>query len=97
MKIEIFDTTLRDGAQGAGVSFSTEDKLNIIRSLDSLGISFIEAGMIADDAGREFFRRLGEEKLENSKLCVFTPTAHPGICAEESEILTGIVERIEPN
>ncbi len=87
MKIEIFDTTLRDGAQGAGVSFSPEDKLNIIRSLDSLGISFIEAGMIADDAGREFFRRLGEEKLENTKLCVFTPTAHPGICAEESEIL----------
>ena len=87
MKIEIFDTTLRDGAQGAGVSFSLEDKLNIIRSLDALGISYVEAGMVADDAGREFFRALGDVRTENAKLCVFTPTAHPGVPAEESEIL----------
>ena len=87
MKIEIYDTTLRDGAQGAGVSFSPEDKLNIIRALDRLGISYIEAGMVADEAGKEFFRSLGGLELENAKLSVFTPTVHPGVRAENSEIL----------
>ncbi len=87
MKIEIYDTTLRDGAQGAGVSFSPEDKLNVIRALDRLGISYIEAGMVADEAGREFFRSLGGLELENAKLSVFTPTVHPGVRAEDSEIL----------
>ena len=87
MKIKIYDTTLRDGAQGAGVSFSPEDKLNIIRALDRLGISYIEAGMVTDEAGKEFFRSLGELELENAKLSVFTPTVHPGVRAEDSEIL----------
>ena len=87
MKIEIYDTTLRDGAQGAGVSFSPEDKLNVIRALDSLGISYIEAGMVADDAGRDFFRALGDVRTENAKLCVFAPTAHPGVGAADSELL----------
>ena len=81
MKIEIYDTTLRDGAQGAGVSFSPEDKLNVIRALDRLGISYIEAGMVTDEAGKEFFRSLGGLELENAKLSVFTPTVHPGVRA----------------
>lgn len=43
-EIVIFDSTLRDGAQGEGISFSVEDKLNITVALDKLGISYIEAG-----------------------------------------------------
>ena len=43
-KIEIFDTTLRDGAQARGISFSVEDKLAITEVLDNMGIAFIEAG-----------------------------------------------------
>ncbi|MBP7344887.1 MAG: citramalate synthase, partial [Clostridia bacterium] len=43
-KIGILDSTLRDGAQGEGISFSVSDKLNIVKALDSFGIDFIEAG-----------------------------------------------------
>ena len=43
-KIEIFDSTLRDGAQSENVSYSVEDKLNIVRALDAIGIDYIEAG-----------------------------------------------------
>ena len=89
MKIEILDTTLRDGAQGAGVSFSPEDRINVIRALDALGISYIEAGMVTDDAGREFFDSLRDVRTESAKLCVFSPTAHPGVAAEKSDLLAG--------
>ena len=41
--VEIFDSTLRDGAQGEGISFSVEDKLAIVQKLDELGVTFIEA------------------------------------------------------
>ena len=43
-KLEIFDSTLRDGAQGEGVSFSVEDKLRIAGALDRAGVGLIEAG-----------------------------------------------------
>ena len=43
-RVEIYDTTLRDGAQRAGISYSLEDKLRIARALDELGVDFIEAG-----------------------------------------------------
>lgn len=43
-KIWIFDSTLRDGAQGEEISFSVQDKLNIVQTLDQLGIDYIEAG-----------------------------------------------------
>lgn len=43
-EVEIFDSTLRDGAQGEGISFSVEDKLHIVAALDELGVKYIEAG-----------------------------------------------------
>ena len=42
--VQVYDTTLRDGAQRAGISYSLEDKLRIARALDELGVDFIEAG-----------------------------------------------------
>lgn len=57
-KIEIFDSTLRDGAQSENVSFSVEDKCNIARALDQLGVDFIEAGNpFSNPKDAEFFRR----------------------------------------
>ena len=44
MNVELYDTTLRDGAQTQGISFSVSDKLKIAEKLDSLGIHFIEGG-----------------------------------------------------
>ena len=43
-KVSIFDSTLRDGSQGEGISFSVSDKLKIVQALDTLGVSYIEAG-----------------------------------------------------
>ena len=58
MKIEILDTTLRDGEQGAGIEFSYADKIKVIKALDSLGVTYIEAGMITDRSGAAFFESL---------------------------------------
>ena len=44
MKLEIYDTTLRDGAQSEGINYSVSDKLKIIKKLDNLGVHFIEVG-----------------------------------------------------
>ena len=61
-KIWIFDSTLRDGAQGEEISFSVQDKLNIVQTLDQLGIDYIEAGNPGSNPkDLEFFERV--EKL----------------------------------
>lgn len=82
--IEILDSTLRDGAQGEGISFSVEDKLAVTRLLDGLGIPFVEAGNPGSNPkDLEFFRRAGELNLKNSRLVAFGSTRRKGIRAEE--------------
>ncbi len=79
MKIEIFDTTLRDGAQGAGVEFSPDDKRRVISALDRLGVSYIECGMITGVNDDPFFAELGniQKSLVVSRLVLFTRTVKP--------------------
>ena len=84
--IEILDTTLRDGAQGEGISFSLEDKLNITQKLAKLGLDFIEAGNPASNPkDMEFFRRLQELELGSTQVVAFGATRRKGIRAEEDE------------
>ena len=93
MKIEIFDTTLRDGEQGAGVEFSSDDKLRVIHALDELGVSYIEAGMMTDDPAKHaFFHSLSGVKLKNAKLAVFGQTCRIGEKASENPALRAIAE-----
>ena len=87
MKIEIFDTTLRDGEQGVGVEFSADDKRRVIHALDALGVNYIEAGMITDETSAAFFDSLAGMRLENAKLVVFTQTAKVGSAAEDDRLL----------
>jgi len=62
--LEILDTTLRDGAQGEGITFSVQDKLDVVRALDDLGISWIEAGNPGSNPkDMEFFRLAGNSTL----------------------------------
>ena len=57
-KIELFDTTLRDGTQGEGVNLSVEDKLRIAKRLDDFGINIIEGGWPGSNPrDKEFFKR----------------------------------------
>jgi len=84
--IEILDTTLRDGAQGEGLSFSIHDKLAVVRALDSLGISWIEAGNPGSNPkDAEFFSCV--PVLEKAKLCAFGSTRKPGgKCADDTQL-----------
>ncbi len=82
--IEILDSTLRDGAQGEGISFSVEDKLAVTRLLDDLGVPYIEAGNPGSNPkDLEFFRRAGELRLRHAKLVAFGSTRRKDIPAEE--------------
>ena len=82
--VEILDSTLRDGAQGEGISFSVEDKLAVTRLLDELGIPFVEAGNPGSNPkDLEFFRRASELKLKNTSLVAFGSTRRKGIKVEE--------------
>ncbi|MDU7440311.1 MAG: citramalate synthase, partial [Clostridium sp.] len=85
-QVKIFDSTLRDGAQGQGISFSLEDKIKIVKILDDMHIDFIEAGNPGSNPkDMEFFKRLNEIELKNSKIAAFGSTRRPNIKAEEDK------------
>ncbi|MBE6714171.1 MAG: citramalate synthase [Ruminococcaceae bacterium] len=88
MKLEIYDTTLREGEQSASVSFTREDKLKIIKALDALGVSYIEAGMINSPEDIAFFEKASLLPLENSRLVAFGATLRPGETAKSSRSLS---------
>ena len=92
-RIQVYDSTLRDGAQGEGISFSTEDKLRIAAKLDELGIDYIEGGFPgANPKDREFFRRIRETPLSKSKITAFGSTRRGGVAPEDDPGLKGLVE-----
>lgn len=91
-KIEIYDTTLRDGAQSEGISFSTTDKIKIIKLLDKLGVDFIEAGWPgANPKDIETFSLIKDLKLKNAKITAFGCTKKPKIKPEEDNNLNMLI------
>ena len=92
MKIELYDTTLRDGAQSEGISFSVADKLKICAKLDELGIDFIEGGWPgANPKDMEFFKKAKNLKLGNSELVAFGSTCHANTKASSDAVLEGLL------
>jgi 2-isopropylmalate synthase len=92
-KVELYDTTLRDGAQSEGISFSVVDKLHIAKKLDELGIHYIEGGWPgANPKDAEFYDRLHELKLKHAKIVAFGSTRRAGVKAEEDNFLTVLVK-----
>lgn len=82
--VEIFDSTLRDGAQGEGISFSVQDKISIVKALDELGVAFIEAGNPGSNPkDLEFFTQAKKLKLKNAKLVAFGSTRRKGMAVAE--------------
>ena len=74
-KVELYDTTLRDGAQTQGISFSVTDKIRIVEKLDELGIHYIEGGWPgANPKDVDFFKKAKSIKLQNAKLVAFGST-----------------------
>ncbi len=92
MQIVLYDTTLRDGAQREGISFSVADKLNIARRLDDLGVNYIEGGWPGSNPkDSEFFQQAGELPLKNSKLAAFGSTRRPGVSVEDDSGLKALL------
>lgn len=83
-RVTIFDSTLRDGAQAEGVSFSVEDKIKIVKALDGLGVSIIEAGNPGSNPkDLEFFERIKDVELKNTEIAAFGSTRRRGISPSE--------------
>ncbi|MDO9601581.1 MAG: citramalate synthase, partial [Rhodocyclaceae bacterium] len=79
-QIAIYDSTLRDGAQAQGISYSVEDKLKIVERLDALGVSYIEAGNPGSNPkDLEFFARVSTLKLQNARIIAFGATRKVGV------------------
>ena len=82
-RIQIYDTTLRDGMQGEGMSLSAEEKLRVAHLLDDLGVGFIEAGFPASNPKEEeLFERLGRESLR-ADVCAFGMTRRRDVRASD--------------
>ena len=87
-----YDSTLRDGAQAQGVSFTVEDKLKIVQRLDELGIGYIEAGNPGSNPkDLEFFEQVSALKLKQAKIIAFGSTRKVGITAADDRNLQSLL------
>jgi len=92
-RIELYDTTLRDGAQTAGISFSVQDKIRIAERLADFGIDWIEGGWPgASPKDDLFFEQMRKRNWNHSKLVAFGSTARPGHAVEKDHGLNRLIE-----
>jgi len=91
-KVTIYDTTLRDGAQTEGISYSLNDKVRIASQLDDLGIHYIEGGWPSNTKDRELFKALKKKPLKNSQLVAFGSTRRANKKAGQDPNVKSIIE-----
>src|SRR5229473_2813981 len=97
MRIQTFDTTLRDGTQGEAVSFSVDDKLVIAQKLDELGIDYIEGGWPnSNPKDKEFFQRAREVKFNHARLVAFGSTRFSKNKVEQDPNVRALLEAETP-
>jgi len=97
MKLEILDSTLRDGSQAEGISFSVQDKINIVKALDAFGIDYIEAGNPGSNPkDLQFFEQVRGLQLRHAKLCAFGSTRRYSVAADEDANLQSILQANTP-
>lgn len=95
--IQIYDTTLRDGTQGEGVSLSLNDKLQITQRLDELGVDFIEGGYpLSNEKDVEYFQRVRKLGLQRSQICAFGMTRRRNLAAAEDPGLQALLDSQAP-
>jgi 2-isopropylmalate synthase len=93
VRVELYDTTLRDGAQQADLSYTVEDRLRILHKLDQIGFPYIEGGWPgANPRDTEFFRLATKETLEHAQLTAFGMTRRAGERAEDSAVLRDLLD-----
>src|SRR5688500_2174992 len=95
--IQIYDTTLRDGTQGEGVSLSLYDKLQITKRLDEIGIDYIEGGYpLSNEKDAEFFQRAKQLGLKHSKICAFGMTRRKGVSVDQDVGMRALIDSEAP-
>ena len=96
-KVKIYDTTLRDGTQGEGISFSMADKIRIAEKLDDLGVHYIEGGWPGSNPKDiEFFEDIKKVKLKTSKIAAFGSTRRKNVKASEDSNIKRLLEASTP-
>ncbi len=92
-RVQFYDTTLRDGAQREGISFSVSDKLQIVKLLDELGIDYIEGGWPGSNPkDLEFFSRIKDLSLSNSRISAFGSTRHAHVDVSTDENVRAMMD-----
>ena len=96
-QIHLYDTTLRDGMQGEGMSLSADEKVRVAHALDRLGIQFIEAGFPSSNPKEEaLFELLEGERFETSLICAFGMTRRRDLAASEDPALSLLADSFVP-
>jgi 2-isopropylmalate synthase len=96
-KIQVYDTTLRDGCQSEDVSLTTEDKVEIARRLDDLGIDYVEGGWPgSNDRDAAFFGAVKKAHLKHSKIAAFGSTRRSGVKAAQDRNLALLIKADTP-
>src|SRR5882672_8957965 len=92
-KIELYDTTLRDGMQGEGMSLSAQEKVRVAHRLDELGIDLIEAGFLSSNPKElELFELLAGERFKHAELAAFGMTRRRDVSASDDAGLRLLAE-----
>ncbi|MCI0642143.1 MAG: citramalate synthase [Gemmataceae bacterium] len=96
-RIQIYDTTLRDGSQGEGVNFSLQDKLLVTRRLDDLGVDYIEGGYpLSNPKDFEYFQEVRKLPLKHAKVCAFGMTRRKNCKPEDDTCLKALLDSQAP-
>src|SRR4051794_507299 len=91
-RIDLYDTTLRDGTQGEGFNLSLHDKLQIARKLDEFGIDYVEGGFPASNPkDAAFFTEIARSPLRRAKLAAFGMTRRRAVKASEDPGLRALL------
>jgi 2-isopropylmalate synthase len=95
--IKLYDTTLRDGTQGEGVSFSMEDKVRLATRFDAFGIHYIEGGWPGSNPkDLRFFRRMQDVPLKHARLAAFSMTRRAGVACESDANMQALLQAGAP-
>ncbi len=96
-QVKLYDTTLRDGMQGQGMSLSAAEKVRVVQALDRLGVGFVEAGFPSSNPKEaELFRLLADVDLEAAQVCAFGMTRRRGLAAADDPSLRELVACAAP-
>jgi 2-isopropylmalate synthase len=97
VKVQVYDTTLRDGMQGEGMSVSVDEKLRIAHALDELGVHFVEAGFPSSNPKEEaVFDLLSRESFERSEIAAFGMTRRRDVSAADDPALRLLADCFAP-